>query len=230
MKSLGRWFVRGVVVLVPLALTGYVLISFFLWIDQLVLEHFGHWFGFVPQGAVDPADPTGSPAGQFHFETTGLGVAIAIVLATAVGWFASHLLGRWFERVADWFLGRIPLVSSIYGTAKDILQALGGEKKTFEHPVVVTLSPGSGAKVLGFVTRSDLSEIGLPGDVAVLLQQSLNFAGNIVIFPKAQVRPLPVEPGKFMTFVMSGGLTGDLSPGHAPAQHFPTLTETKRND
>jgi uncharacterized membrane protein len=209
MKSLARWFVRGLVVLVPLALTSYVLVSFFLWVDRLVMDQFDHFF---------------------KIKATGLGFALAVVFATAAGWFASHLLGRWFERVADWFLGRIPLVSSIYGTAKDILQALGGEKKTFERPVVVTLSPGSGAKVLGFVTRDDLSEIGLPGEVAVLLQQSLNFAGNIVIFPKAQVRPLPVDPGKFMTFVMSGGLTGNLGPGALPVEHFPTLQDAKRND
>jgi uncharacterized membrane protein len=201
MKSLGRWFVRGLVVTVPLALTGYVLVQFFLWVDKLVYEQ------------VDQI---------FSVKVTGLGFALAIVFATTVGWFASHLLGRWFERVADWFLGRIPLVNSIYGTAKDILQALGGEKKSFERPVVVTLS-SDGAKLLGFVTRDDLSEIGLPGDVAVLLQQSLNFAGNIVIFPRSQVRPLPVEPGKFMTFVMSGGLTGDLGPGAAPPKHFPKL-------
>lgn len=207
MKSLGRWFVRGLVVLVPLALTGYVLVSFFLWVDKLVFDQFDHFF---------------------KVKVTGLGFALAVVFATVVGWFASHLLGRWFERVADWFLGRIPLVSSIYGTAKDILQALGGEKKTFERPVVVTLAPGSGAKVLGFVTRDDLSEIGLPGEVAVLLQQSLNFAGNIVIFPKSQVRPLPVDPGKFMTFVMSGGLTGNLGPGATPTEHFPTLHDAKK--
>jgi len=206
MKSLGRWFVRGIVVLVPLALTGYVLVTFFLWVDRLVFERVDQFF---------------------KVKVTGLGFALAVVFTTMVGWCASHLLGRWFERVADWLLGRIPLVNSIYGTAKDILQALGGEKKTFERPVVVTLTPGGSAKVLGFVTRENLSEIGLPGDVAVLLQQSLNFAGNIVIFPREQVRPLPVEPGKFMTFVMSGGLTGDLGPGAAPPRHFPTLSEAQ---
>lgn len=204
MKSLAHWFVRGLVVLVPLATTLWVLTSFFLWIDGLVFHQVEH---------------------LFEVRATGLGFALAVALTTVAGWFASHLFGRWIERITDWLLRRIPLVSAIYGTVKDILQAIGGEKKTFERPVVVTLSPGGTAKVLGFVTRDDLTEIGLPGEVAVLLQQSLNFAGNIVIFPKSQVRELAVDPGKFMTFVMSGGLTGNLGPGTTPVEHFPGLHE-----
>jgi uncharacterized membrane protein len=187
---------------VPIVATVWLLTDLFTWIDGLVY------------GAVDQL---------FKIHTPGLGLALAVVAITTIGWLASFLLGRWLERVADWLLSRIPLVRTIYGTLKDILQAVGGEKKTFEHPVVVTLFPGGSAKVLGFVTRGDLSEIGLPGEVAVLMQQSLNFAGNILIFPKAQVRALDVDSGKFMTFVMSGGLTGDLKPGKDEGPAFPTL-------
>ena len=70
---------------------------------------------------------------------------------------------------------------------------------------------------------SDDAHDDVPGDVAVLLQQSLNFAGNILIFPRAQVRALDVDSGKFMTFVMSGGLTGDLKPGKVEGPAFPQL-------
>jgi uncharacterized membrane protein len=205
MKRLANWFVRGLVVVVPIVATIWLLTDLFTWIDNLVY------------GAVDHL---------FKIHTPGLGFSLAVVAITTIGWLASFLLGRWLERVADWLLSRIPLVRTIYGTLKDILQAVGGEKKTFEHPVVVTLFPGGTAKVLGFVTRDDLSEIGLPGEVAVLMQQSLNFAGNILIFPKAQVRALEVDSGKFMTFVMSGGLTGDLKPGKDAGPAFPTLHET----
>jgi len=202
MKRLANWFVRGLVVVVPIVATVWLLTDLFSWIDNLVVEAVDH---------------------LFKIRRPGIGFALAVVAITTIGWLASFLLGRWLERVTDWVLSRIPLVRTIYGTLKDILQAVGGEKKTFDNPVVVTLFPGGTAKVLGFVTRSDLSEIGLPGDVAVLMQQSLNFAGNILIFPKAQVRPLAVDSGKFMTFVMSGGLTGDLKPGKEESPAFPTL-------
>ncbi len=192
MRQLARYFVQGLIVLLPIVTTIWVLTNAFIRLDDL-----------------------------FPVQTPGLGFVCALASVTIVGWLASLVLGRWLVRATDWLVAKIPLVSSLYGTVKDMLQAIGGEKKTFDRPVVVTLFPGGTAKVLGFVTRDDLSEIGLPGEVAVLVQQSLNFAGNLVIFPKAQVRPLAVDSGKFLTFIMSGGLTGEL----APAANQPKLVE-----
>lgn len=186
MRPFARYFVQGVVILLPIVTTIWVLTNLFLWVDDL-----------------------------FPIRTPGLGFVCALISVTIVGWLASFFAGRLLVRGTEWILDRIPLVRSLYHTVKDVLQAIGGERKTFDHPVVVTLTPGGSAKVLGFVTRHDLAEIGLPGEVAVLLQQSLNFAGNLVIFPKAQVRALDVDSGKFLTFLMSGGLTGDLAPAAA---------------
>ena len=144
MKSLTRWFVQGLIVLLPLTATLGVVTYVFNWLDDLF--HVGAAIG--PKGGIP-----------------GLGFVFAVVTITTVGWLASLFLGRWLVRITDWLIGRIPLVSSIYGTIKDILVAIGGDKKTFEHPVVVTLTPGSTYKLLGFVTRHDLAEIGLPGEV-----------------------------------------------------------------
>ncbi len=205
MKKLAHYLVRGTVVVLPIVTTLWLLTEFFKWVDGLVFDRVDH---------------------LFPLHTPGLGFALAVVAMIAAGWFASHLFGRWLEKITDWLLSQIPLVNTIYGTVKDILQAVGGEKKTFDRPVVVTLFPGGSAKMLGFVTRDDLSQIGLPGEVAVLLQQSLNFAGNLIIVPKEQVRALPIDSGKFMTFLMSGGLTGELTAGAAHVPHFPRLGES----
>lgn len=194
MKRLTFYFARGLIVLLPIVTTIWVLETAFHKVDDL-----------------------------FPIHTPGLGFALAVVTVTLVGWLATLLFGRWLERVTDWVVGRIPLVRSIYGMVKDLLQAVSGETRVFSRPVVVTLQPGGSLKVLGFITRDDLAAIGLPGEVAVLLQQSLNFAGNIVIVPKEQVRPLAAEGSDVMTFVMSGGLTGDLAPGKKLAGGFPEL-------
>ncbi len=204
MKTFARWFVQGLIVLLPLTTTLGIVTYVFNKLDDLL--HVGAAIG--PHGIGIP----------------GLGFVVAVVTITAVGWLASLFLGKWLVRITDWLIGRIPLVSSIYRTIKDVLLALGGDKKTFEHPVVVTLSPGSPLKMLGFVTRHDLAEIGLPGEVAVLLQQSLNFAGNLVVLPKAQVRALDVDSGRFLTFLMSGGLTGKLEKS-PEKESFPRLGE-----
>lgn len=201
MKQLARWFVQGLIVLLPLATTVWVVTHVFNEIDAL--------FRVAPHL---PAAPDGSPpvAGPVAEPIPGLGFVVALVTITVVGWLASLFIGRWLVKLTDWLIGQIPLVSSLYRTVKEMLQAIAGDKKTFDRPVVVTLFPGGTVKMLGFVTHEDLSELGLPGDSAVLLQQSLNFAGNLMIFPKAQIRPLDVDSGRFLTFIMSGGLTGKL--------------------
>jgi uncharacterized membrane protein len=218
MKTLARWFVQGLIVLLPLATTLGVVTFVFSKVDNLFQ------FGGVaaPAAGAQGGDP--SVTGPAAHGIPGLGFVLSVVTITAVGWMASFFLGRWLVRITDWLIGRIPLVSSIYRTIKDILLAIGGDKKTFEHPVVITPFRDSTMKLLGFVTRDDLAEIGLPGEVAVLLQQSLNFAGNLVVLPKSQVRALDVDSGRFLTFLMSGGLTGHLS---APPDEdkFPRLDE-----
>jgi uncharacterized membrane protein len=213
MKQLARWFVQGLIVLLPLATTVWVVTHVFNEIDALfTLSH--------------RALPGGGSTGQGE-PVPGLGFAFAIVTITIVGWLASLFVGRWLVRLTDWLIGRVPLVSSLYLTLRDILRAVAGDRKTFDRPVVVTLFPGGTAKVLGFVTRDDLHEIGLPGEVAVLLQQSLNFAGNLVIFPKGQVRALDVDAGRFFTFLMSGGLAGHLAKDAAP-DSMPRLDDPEK--
>jgi uncharacterized membrane protein len=188
MKLLARWFVQGLVVLLPIVTTIWVLTNLFVFVDDL-----------------------------FPVRTPGLGFACAIVTTTIVGWLTSLYFGRQLVRAGEWFVNRIPVVKALYNTVKDVLKAIGGVgegQKIFDRPVIVTLTEGGSAKGIGFVTREDLAEIGLPGEVAVLLQQSFNFAANLVIFPKSQVRPLPADASQVVTFIVSGGVTGALS---APA-------------
>lgn len=189
MKQLARWFLQGLIVLLPLATTIWVVTHVFNEIDALIrVPRPGHEGETVP----------------------GLGFALALVAITATGWLASFFFGRWLVRLTDWLIARIPLIRVIYRVAKDVLQAIAGDNKTFDRPVLVSLDPGGHVKMLGFVTREDLAEIGLPGEVAVLMQQSFGFSGNLLIFPKSQVRAVDVDSGRFLTFILSGGMTGSF--------------------
>jgi len=78
-------------------------------------------------------------------------------------------------------------VKLLYTSIKDLIAAFMGEKKRFDQPVIVTLTPGGHAEAIGFVTRSSMEFIGLMDSVAVYFPQSYNFAGNLLVFPKDQV-------------------------------------------
>jgi len=178
-RRLLNYFLRGLVVLAPLAIT--------LWITYEVFRR------------VD---------GLLGLSIPGLGFVLTIAVITLFGFFASSLLTRSWLAAVEAIFQRLPFVRLLYSSTRDMLDAFVGEKRRFDAPVAVTLTPGGTVKVLGFVTRDSLDELGLPGEVAVYLPQSYNFAGNLIIVPATQVQPIPAESSDVMTFIVSGGVSG----------------------
>ena len=101
-----------------------------------------------------------------------------------------------------------PLIKMLHSSLKDLIGAFVGDKKKFDKPVKVGLVPGSDIGVIGFITRENMDEWGLPGQVAVYLPQSYNFAGNLIVIPRERVTAIDVPSGDVMAFVVSGGITG----------------------
>lgn len=177
MKTLTKYFFKGLAVLVPLVATVYVVYAVFTRID-----------------------------GLFAFDIPGLGFAVTIVSITFIGVIASNFLTRWLVSLVDKLFSRLPLVKMIYTSVKDLINAFVGDKKSFNKPVTVTISPESNIRVIGFVTKESLDDIGIADSVAVYLPQSYNFAGNLLIVPSAQVTPVEADSGELMAFIVSGGV------------------------
>lgn len=178
-KLLVRYFLRGCLVTAPLGLTVYI-----VW---MVLS------------AVDRLLPLPLP---------GLGLVVTLTLITLIGVLTSNVVGRSVVELADNLLGKLPLVKLVYTSIKDLVSAFVGDKKRFDTPAAVTISPGSGARVLGFITRDGLGQLGMPDYVAVYFPQSYNFAGYLMLVPRAQVEVLHLPASEVMTFVVSGGVSG----------------------
>jgi uncharacterized membrane protein len=179
MKRISRYFLQGLLVVVPLAVTAYVLYRIFLAIDGLL-----------------------------SFDIPGLGFLATLSIITLIGFLSAHFISKRTFRMFDQWIGKLPLIKLLYSSIKDLLEAFVGKKKTFDRPVLVTLIKGSSAQVIGFVTAESLDHLGIKDSVAVYLPQSYNFAGNLIIFPKDQVQPLNKEGADVMAFIMSGGVSG----------------------
>lgn len=136
----------------------------------------------------------------------GAGLAVSFVLITAIGALASNMIGKRLLALPDRVLGRLPFVKLIYTSARDFMAALVGERRSFDRPVLLAL--GDDVKVLGFVTRDDLSELGLRDHVGVYLPQSINFAGQLVLVPRARVTPLDLPATTVLPVIVSGGMAG----------------------
>ena len=179
MRRLLNYFLRGLVLVAPLAITLYVCWLVFMRIDG--------WLGLpIP----------------------GLGFVVTIVLITVIGFLGSNLITRGMLAIVDHTLGRLPFVRLLYTSTKDLLNAFVGEKRRFDKPVLVRLSDASEARMVGFVTQESLDRLGLPGYASVYFPQSYNFAGNLVVFPSSRLEPLDAASADVMAFIVSGGVTG----------------------
>lgn len=178
MSRLLGYFLRGLAVVAPLAITGYVCWVIFRTIDS--------WIALPVPGA---------------------GFALTVAFVTAVGFLASSFVTRGALSLIDRVLARVPFVRILYNASKDLLDAFVGEKRRFDVPVAVRLLPGSEARMLGFVTQPALDGYGADGMIGVYLPQSYNFAGSLVLVARDAVERLDVESADLMAFIVSGGVT-----------------------
>jgi uncharacterized membrane protein len=179
MKRILKYFLRGLLIFVPVGLTIFIIVYVFTSLDKLLRMPF-----------------------------PGLGLLVTIGGIFLIGFFASNFVGKKLFGLVDKLFTNVPLVKMLYSAIRDLVEAFAGEKKKFDKPVLVTLGPGCDAKVVGFMTRENLDNLGLKDHVAVYFPQSYNFAGNVLLFPKEAVKPLDIESSEAMTFIVSGGVAG----------------------
>ena len=180
MKRLSQYFLRGLLFLVPLVVTLYVIYWVFIRID-----------------------------GVLNLPVPGLGFIVTIVFITLVGFGASNFLTRNLVQLVDRIFARLPLVKMIYTAIKDLVNAFVGDKKSFNKPVQVVIDRESNLRVIGFATRESLDSIGIKDSMAVYLPQSYNFAGNLIIVNREQIIPMSADPGDVMKLIVSGGVSSN---------------------
>lgn len=195
MQRLLRFFFQGLLILLPFVLTVYLVYLIFTVLNETLFSAIGSLLRIaVP-----------SLAAGWVADLAGGVITLVVIIAT--GMFASLYLGRFFLSLFEKILNRIPLVKLIYNSLRDLFNALIGDNKRFNQPVAVNLMQGE-VQMLGFITRDDMTEFGLPDKVAVYLPQSYNFAGNLILVNKESVQLLDVPASKVTTFIVSGGITG----------------------
>jgi uncharacterized membrane protein len=179
MKKIISYFVKGLLVFMPVALTVYVIYVVFRAIDG--------WLPFLP--------------------FPGMGFVITVLLIILTGWMTSTIFAKGIINWIDSLLKRLPFVKLLYNSLKDLTAAFTGEKKIFDRPVLVTLMPASNVKIMGFITHDTMESLGIKDSVAVYVPQAYNFAGHLLIVPKEQVTPINKNGAEVMAFIVSAGVS-----------------------
>lgn len=191
MKKLINFFLQGLLFVVPIFVTLYVVINAIIWMD-----------GLLPI-QIDIPVP-----GSQGFKLPGLGILVILVTITFVGYIGTRFVRNPMFSMMESFIERTPMLKLIYGSVKDLIEAFVGEKKRFTQPVLVTLNDNPKVHRIGFVTEDDLTEIGLPQQlIAVYLPFSYGFNGQLVIINRENVTRINASGTDMMKFVISGGVT-----------------------
>ena len=140
----------------------------------------------------------------------GMGIVAALVLLLAAGTLFNALIVQ--SALASWerFLDRIPVVKTIYGATRDFVKLLPTGKRRDLRRVV--LARFGEARVIGFVTQDDASELGIvePAEdlVAVYFPMSYQIGGYTALLPRSRIEPLDIPVEAAMRLVLTGGISG----------------------
>lgn len=185
MKSISRYFLNGLIIIVPIAITVFVIAQIFSFAENILGRHL-------------PRD--------IHFP--GIGLLAVVLLIVLVGWLSSHWLLKELLRWGDRLVGSIPIVKFIYSSVKKISTAIFESQQLLKNAVLVPY-PHPGVKALGFL----MPELSLPlarhfteEHVCVFIPLSLNMtAGVNIMVAKKDIIPLDVTSESALQYVLTAG-------------------------
>lgn len=204
---LRRLLLAGLVVLVPLALTAWVLHGLFELVDGL----------FAPL----VARVTG-------WRVPGVGLLLTVLVILLLGWLSTNVLGRRVIDLGERVLRRIPVGRTVYSATKSVLQVFAHRQTDAFKRVVLIEYPRRGMFAVAFVTgRARWPQV--HEDVAdarlVFLPTSPNpTSGFLLVVPADEILDLPIAVEEGVRLVISGGLVSPALAGPDAANAAPGET------
>lgn len=186
-QQLLSWFLQGLLYIAPLSLTLYVLYVSFNVVDGILTN--------VIESVVG-------------FKIPGLGILVILMLVTLIGFLGSSIFFGRYLKVFDKIISQAPVIKVLYTSIKDFISAFVGKDRRFTEPVLVKVSRDSDIEKLGFITKKDLTILGISTNkVAVYLPHSYNFSGNLFVVPIENITPINAPPAEVMKFIVTAGVT-----------------------
>ncbi|HLZ89460.1 MAG TPA: DUF502 domain-containing protein [Puia sp.] len=195
-RKLFRLFLQGLLILAPISITIWILVTAFYWIDGILPNLV---YSISPK--LIGTDSVGLPR-----RIPGLGFIVFIAIALIVGYISPSWIVSRIVEFAESVLEKTPGIKLIYSTIKDFFEAFAGNKRKFTKAVLVSVGAPDVWQV-GFITQEELHEFDLQEYVAVYLPQSYAFAGHLYFVKRDRVRVLTdISSADAMKFAISGGV------------------------
>ena len=189
MKKIRKFFFQGLLFLAPLGLTVYIIYLIYIGTHNFL------------ENQIKTLLP-------FDIPFLNLIILITILLlVTLIGLLGQTFIFRPVQNLIGKTFEKVPIIKFIYTALKDFISAFVGKEKKFTNPALVKVHHLTNLEKLGFITKEDLSVIGIKDrKVAVYFPHSYNFSGELFIVPADQVTPLDLPASDVMKFIVSGGV------------------------
>jgi uncharacterized membrane protein len=207
LARLRAYFLAGVLVTAPLAITFYIVWLIVSFVDDRV-------GGLLPQRY--------NPETYLPFGIPGLGLVIAVAVLILVGALTAGYVGRIVVRLSDAALARMPVVRSIYGATKQVFETVLAHKSTAFRQVCLVEYPRHGVWTLGFITGTTVGEVQERTSdevVNVFLPTTPNPTSGFLLFvPRRDIILLDMSIEDGIKMVISGGIVtpADTRPAQLP--------------
>ena len=221
--------VAGLLVFVPIAFTAWLIIVMGNWVDRPVRSLF----------STPLPDQTGTAAaiarvlhsvfgsGVAFLDQPGLGLLLLILVIFILGMFARTVLGKWAVKVGERIVRYVPVVRTIYGGVKQLLEAVMVGQQTGERNVVLVEFPHEGVYGVGFATGSGSEEIRERTGtelVSIFYPTTPNpTSGFMLLVPRKDVIFLDMNVEDAAKMIISGGMA--VPPGKGEAVKVENVSE-----
>lgn len=213
MARLRAYFITGLLVTAPISIT-----VFLVW---KIIEIFDN--------TITPLIPVKyHPETYLPFTVPGLGLVLVIVSLTIIGFLTAGFLGRSLINLGEWFLGKMPVVRSLYGGTKQIFETVLAQKSESFRQVVLVEYPRRGLWVIGFVsgrTSGEIQHVTEDELVSVFVPTTPNpTSGFLIFFPKRELHVLEMTVEEGIKMVVSSGI---ITPDYLPKKDKENLFATR---
>ena len=194
-KKVIQYFLQGLLIIAPLAITIYAI----YWVISTV-------DGWVPIFREVVRDAQGNIVG-YEVKNYGLGFLIILVAIITIGYLSSFFIQSKLFNLFDHWLEKTPGIKFIYTSTRDFFEAFAGDKKRFNKSVLANVF-SEDVWIIGFLTDEEMQKFELGADkVAVYVPQAYNFAGQLYILPRDKVKKINnISSGDAMKYAVTGGV------------------------
>lgn len=194
LSKMRAYLIAGLLVTAPITITLWLTVAIIGFVDKRVSSLF-------PPQYSDYTSPLSIP---------GLGLVIVIGFLLLVGMLATNFLGRYFIRLGESILDRLPVIRSLYGATKQIFETVFASQSQAFRDVVMIEYPRKGIWCLGFLTGTTKGEVQQLTDdevVNIFLPTTPNPTSGFLLFvPRKDIKVLDMTVEEGIKLVVSAGI------------------------